>query len=70
MNFVEEYAKRVKTNPEWRVEHTKFINAQIAQANEFYKRLILTKGKKQFQKITGASNTFTENFYKQCIKSA
>lgn len=37
---IERWANFVKNNPnKWKQEHTKFINAQISKANEFYKNL-------------------------------
>lgn len=69
-DFVEEYAKRVLTNPDWRIEHTRFVNAQILQANAFYKRLILSpNGLAKFMRVTGATQRYAKAYLEYCQKS-
>ncbi len=65
--FVLNWANRVRKDDSWRAEHTAFVNAQILNANEFYKRLILSKnGKEKFKRVTGATDSYTNYFYEFC----
>ncbi len=44
---IERWANFVKNNPDkWKQEHTRFINAQITKANEFYRTLPVETVKK------------------------
>ena len=62
-DFIDVWAEKVKTSTTWRKEHNKFIDAQVKQANDFYRRLISQKnGINRFKKITGASDSFIKNF--------
>jgi hypothetical protein len=38
-DFIERWANYVKTNPNWKKEQTKFINAQIEKANKILSKL-------------------------------
>lgn len=63
IKFIDAWAKHVKTNPLWRLEHKEFIDAQTNNANQFYKRLIHQKnGLEKFKRVTGASDKFTKEF--------
>lgn len=63
--FIDEWAKKIKEGYPWRKEHNEFINAQVNQANDFYRRFLKEKGRERFKKITGASDVFIEEFSKR-----
>lgn len=56
--FIDAWAERVKNGSDWRREHNAFIDAQVLQANAFYRRFLAEKGSERFKKLTGASDGF------------
>ncbi|MFA5141892.1 MAG: hypothetical protein WC471_02905 [Candidatus Woesearchaeota archaeon] len=56
-DFIERWAEFVRTNPEWRDIHTKFINAQFNMANDFIIRLSKTpSGREKIIELYGIKN--------------
>lgn len=51
-DFIERWAKHVKTHPEWKKEHTQFINAQYEKHLQLVKKLSsTTRGKETLKKL-------------------
>lgn len=38
-DFTKKWVEYIKTNPDWRGEHNKFLNAQLVHANKQLKKL-------------------------------
>lgn len=61
--FIQAWAKEIKTNPDWKRQHTAFINAQVNRANAFYKRLVRTpNGVEKLVNATHCSKSFAKKF--------
>ncbi len=49
---IDRWAAHVRTHPDWKREHTAFINAQFEKAAAFYKRLAATEdGRKRLARL-------------------
>jgi hypothetical protein len=54
---VERWAKYVKAHPEWKKEHTAFIDAQFEQSEKFVQRMLKEpKGKEKLRELYGIRN--------------
>lgn len=67
--FIDLWAKEVRTNPNWKSQHTAFINSQILKSNAFYKRLVQTpNGVAKMMRITGCKKSFAEKLLENAEK--
>lgn len=57
MNEIDRWIEYMKKNPEWKEEHTRFINAQFKKQQEFLRRLKEQPGgKEKIIKMYGIKN--------------
>ncbi len=65
MEFIEKWADYVKKNPDWKKQHSEFINAQFQHSEEFIKRLL--KEKNGREKVIRLYNIKNLNGYKELL---
>lgn len=66
--FIEKWANFVKNNPNWKKQHTEFINSQFEKSERFIKNLI--KEKNGRDKIINIYKIRNFNGYKKILENS
>mgnify|MGYP001594888405 CR=1 FL=1 len=54
---IERWAKHVRDDPNWKTEHTRFIDAQLHMVQAFWKRMLkMPNGKEKLRKLYKLNN--------------
>jgi hypothetical protein len=55
--FIDRWVEHMKTNPQWKKEHTEFIDAQFKMSEAFVERMLKEpNGKEKLREIYGIRN--------------
>lgn len=57
MAQIDRWAEYIRTHPDWKIIHTRFINAQFDMAQKFWKRILAQPdGKRRLREIYKIKN--------------